>query len=47
LNVSEYFGSFTFKETPDITLSSIDADKSVGFMIRNDEKLKDNSVAFV
>lgn len=47
LTVSEYFGGFTFKELPDISLSSIDADKSIGFIIRNDEKLKDNTLAFV
>ena len=47
LSVSEYFGGFLFKETTDITLSSIDADKSIGFVIKNEEKLKDNTLAFV
>ena len=47
LTVAEYFGGFTYKEQPDITLSSIDSDKTIGFVIRNDEKLKENSLAFV
>jgi protein transport protein SEC24 len=47
LTVAEYFGGFSYKEQPDIVLSSIDADKTIGFLIRNDEKLKDNTLAFV
>jgi protein transport protein SEC24 len=47
LTVAEYFGGFTFKEQPDFNLSAIDADKSIGFLIRSDEKLKDNTLAFV
>jgi protein transport protein SEC24 len=47
LTVAEYFGGFTYKEQPDITISSIDSDKTIGFVIRNDEKLKENSLAFV
>ena len=47
LSVVEYFGGFTFKEVPDIALASIDSDKSIGFVIRNDEKLKDNALAYV
>jgi hypothetical protein len=29
-----------------MTLASIDADKTIGFMIRVDEKLKENTLAF-
>ena len=47
LSVFEYFGGFTFKEVPDISLASIDSDKSLGFVIRVDEKLKENTLAFV
>ena len=47
MTVSEYFGGFTFKEQSDISLSSIDPDKSIGFLIRNDEKLKENTLAYV
>ena len=47
LSVAEYFGGFTYKEQADISHSSIDADKCIGFLIRNDEKLKDNTLAFV
>jgi protein transport protein SEC24 len=47
LSVSEYFGGFTCKETSDIELSSIDADKSICFTIKNDEKLKENTFAHV
>lgn len=35
------------KETPDICLASIDSDKELGFVVRVDEKLKENSLAFV
>jgi hypothetical protein len=45
--VVEYFGGFTFKEVPDISLASIDSDKAIGFVLRVDEKLKDNTLAFV
>lgn len=47
LTVSEYFGGFTYKEQPDIALASVDSDKSLGFVIRVDEKLKDGTLAFV
>lgn len=47
LTITEYFGGFSYKEVPDISLASIDADKSIGFVIRNDEKLKENTLAFV
>jgi len=47
MSIAEYFGGFTVKEIPDISLASIDADKSIGFLIRVDEKLKENTLAFV
>lgn len=45
--MSEYFGGFTNKETLDIELSAIDSDKCLGFTIKNDDKLKENSMAYV
>ena len=42
LTVTEYFGSFGFKETADFELSAFDSDKSIGFLVRCDEKLKDD-----
>ena len=42
LTVTEYFGSFGFKEIADFALAAIDCDKSVGFAVRNDEKLKED-----
>jgi len=47
--VTEYFGSFGFKEIADFSLAAIDCDKSLGFVVRNDEKLKEdpNTQAFV
>ena len=47
LSIQEYFGSFTCKETPDVELAAIDADKSIGFVVKNDDKLKENSFAFI
>jgi hypothetical protein len=47
MSVVEYFGGFTYKEQPDISLASIDSDKSIGFVIRVDEKLKENTLEFV
>ena len=47
MTVAEYFGGFTFKQTPDLSLASIDADKTIGFMIRTEEKLKENTMAFL
>ena len=38
LTVTDYFGSFGFKEAVDFKLSSIDADKSFCFSLRNDSK---------
>jgi hypothetical protein len=34
-------GTFNFKELADFELAAIDADKSIAFTIRNDEKLKE------
>ena len=46
-SITEYFGGFTFKETVDFELSAIDADKTISFVLRNDEKLKDDKFAHV
>lgn len=45
--VTEYFGGFGVKESVDFELAAIDSDKFVGFMIRNDEKLKEDQLAYV
>ena len=37
--VTEYFGSFGSRDAVDFELSSIDADKSFGFTLRNDTTL--------
>lgn len=47
ISVTEYFGSFLSNEAPDIELAAIDADKTIGFSLKIDEKLKDNSMAFL
>lgn len=47
LTVTEYFGGFGVKETADFELAAIDSDKGIGFTIRMDEKLKDDSLAHV
>ena len=47
LSVSDYFGGFTMKELPDMTLAAIDCDKSIGFTIKVEEKLKENTLASV
>ena len=46
-SITEYFGGFTFKEVVDFELSAIDADKSIAFILRNDEKLKEDKFASV
>ena len=45
LTVTEYFGSFGVKESADFELAGFDCDKSIGFLIRNDEKLKEDATA--
>jgi protein transport protein SEC24 len=47
ITVTEYHGSFGLKEAADFEISGIDADKTLSFQIRNDEKLKENQFAFV
>lgn len=45
--VTEYFGGFGVKEAVDFQLSSIDADKSFCFALRNDEKFAENKTVHV
>ena len=45
--MTEYFGGFGVKELPDFELAAIDSDKSVGFTVRMDDKLKDEQLAHV
>lgn len=47
LTVTEYFGSFGVKEAADFGLSAIDSDKSIGFSVRVDEKLKDEQLSHI
>lgn len=46
-SVTEYFGAFLFKENIDFELSAIDSDKTIQFLIRNDERLKEGQTAYV
>lgn len=46
-SVTEYFGSFGVREAVDFELSSIDADKSFGFTLRNDETLEEGKTVYV
>ena len=47
LSVTEYFGGFGALETTEFQLSSIDADKSFGFSLRNDETFAENRQLFI
>ena len=40
-SVTEYFGGFGKRNSVELKLSSIDADKSFGFKLRNDTSWKD------
>ena len=46
-SVTEYFGGFGVKEATAIMLSSIDADKSFGFSLRNDETFEEGKIVYV
>lgn len=45
-SVSDYIGSFMRYQSPDIALSSIDADKTISCLIKNDEKLENGTHVF-
>jgi protein transport protein SEC24 len=45
--VTEYFGSFGLRESVDFELSAIDADKSFGFQLRNDEAIPEAKTIYV
>ena len=45
--VTEYFGGFGIRESVDFELSSIDADKSFGFVLRNDETISEGRSIYV
>lgn len=47
LTVTEYFGGFGVKDQADFELSAIDSDKSIGFLIRSDDKLNEDALAHV
>ena len=42
MSVTEYFGGFGLRESVEFHLSAIDADKTFGFTLRNDEKLSEH-----
>ena len=42
--VTEYFGGFGLREAVDFQVSSIDADKSFGVQLRNDETIPEDRV---
>ena len=44
---TEYYGSFAFVPLADFEIAAIDADKTVSFVVRNDERLKDNQIVYV
>jgi protein transport protein SEC24 len=46
-SVTEYFGSFGLKEAVDFQLSSIDADKTFCFQLRNDRTITEDSTVYV
>lgn len=41
LAISEYFGSFGLRDTADVKLAGIDADKSFGIALKHDEERKE------
>jgi len=45
--VTEYFGGFGVKEAVDFELSAIDADKTFGFQLRNDETIPEGKIVYV
>lgn len=46
-SVIEYFGGFGVKETVDFDMSAIDSDKFVGFLVRCDEKQKEDAICHI
>ena len=46
-SVTEYFGGFGLREASEFKLSSIDADKSFGFLLRNDDKFAEDKTVHV
>lgn len=47
MSVTEFFGGFGLRESVELQLSAIDADKTFGFSLRNDQKILENSNVFV
>lgn len=46
-SITEYFGGFLFKEMVDFELAAIDSDKTLSFLLRNDDRLKEGEFASV
>jgi len=45
--VTEYFGGFGLRESVELHLASLDADKSFGLQLRNDETFTDDRLIHV
>lgn len=46
-SVTEYFGGFGIRNSVDFELSSIDADKTFGFKLRNDANWEEGKVVYI
>jgi hypothetical protein len=42
MSVTEYFGGFGLRESVELQLAALDADKTFGFTLRNDEKIPED-----
>ena len=47
MSVTEYFGGFGLRESVEFQLSAIDADKTFGFTLRNDEKIPEDQNVYI
>lgn len=47
MSVTEYFGGFGLRESVELQLSAIDADKTFGISLRNDEKIPEDQNFYI
>jgi len=47
LSITEYFGGFGLRNSIELSLASIDSDKTIGFTIRNDTTFKEDQHVYV
>lgn len=47
MSITEYFGGFGLRESVEFQLSAIDADKTFGIALRNDEKIPEDQNVYV